>query len=147
MEAQQVLIFAATAQVALTFFVAFVLFARRVAEMKQRKIHPQKIATSVQSAQVMEDIRASDNFKHLFEVPVLFYFLCACVLSTNTSNIYLSSLAWVFVGLRYVHSYIQCTHNKVMSRFYAFAASSLTLLLMWVIFAVDQLSKAVIAIH
>ena len=146
MEANQVLVFAAIAQVALTFFVAFVLFARRVAEMKLRKIHPQKIATSVQSAEMMEDIRASDNFKHLFEVPVLFYFLCACLLSTNTSSIYLSLLAWVFVGLRYVHSYIQCTHNKVMSRFYAFAASSLTLLVMWVIFAVDQIGKA-IGIH
>jgi hypothetical protein len=143
MAAHQVLIFAAIAQVALTFFVAFLLFARRVAEMKQRRIHPQKMATSVQSAQVMQDIRASDNFKHLFEVPVLFYFLCACLLSTHTSNIYLSLLAWVFVGLRYVHSYIQCTHNTVMWRFYAFAASSLTLLLMWVIFAVDQIGQAI----
>jgi hypothetical protein len=33
-----------------------------------------------------------------------------------------------------------------MSRFYAFAASSLTLLVMWVIFAVDQIGKA-IGIH
>ena len=41
MEANQVLVFAAIAQVALTFFVAFILFARRVAELKQRKIHPQ----------------------------------------------------------------------------------------------------------
>ena len=146
MQANQALVFAAIAQVALTFLVAFILFARRIAEMKQLKIHPQKIATSVQSAEVMQDIRASDNFKNLFEVPVLFYFLCACLLSTNTSSIYLSSLAWVFVGVRYVHSYIQCTHNKVMSRFYAFAASSLTLLLMWVIFAVDQMGKA-LAIH
>ncbi|MFY8179291.1 MAG: MAPEG family protein, partial [Limnohabitans sp.] len=47
---------------------------------------------------------------------------------------------------RYVHSYIQCTHNKVMPRFYAFAASSLTLLLMWVLFAIDQIGK-VIAIY
>jgi hypothetical protein len=143
MKANQVLIFAAIAQVALTFIVAFVLFARRFSEMKQQKIHPQKIATSVQSAEVMQDIRASDNFKHLFEVPVLFYFLCACLLSTSASNIYVSLLAWVFVGLRYVHSYIQCTHNKVMLRFYAFAASSLILLLMWLIFAVDLISKAI----
>ena len=143
MEANQVLLFAAIAQVALTFFVVFVLFARRVAELKQRKIHPQKIATSVQSAEVMQDIRASDNFKHLFEVPVLFYFLCACLFATNSSTIYLSGLAWVFVGLRYLHSYIQCTHNKVMPRFYAFAASSLTLLLMWVLFAIDQIGKVI----
>jgi hypothetical protein len=33
-----------------------------------------------------------------------------------------------------------------MSRFYAFAASSLTLLVMWVLFAIDQIGK-VIAIH
>ena len=74
---------------------------------------------------------------------IIVYFLCACLFSTNTSSIYLSLLAWVFVGLRYLHSYIQCTHNKVMLRFYAFAASSLTLLLMWVLFAIDQIGKVI----
>jgi hypothetical protein len=138
MNANQILIFAGIAQVALTFIVGFVLFFRRVAELNRRKINPQKIATSIQSSSVMEDIRASDNFKHLFEVPVLFYFLCSIILATNTATPLLAMLACVFVGLRYIHSYIQCGQNKVMPRFYVFVASSIILLIMWAIFALNQ---------
>lgn len=140
MNANQLLIFAGIAQVALTFFVWMLLFYRRVGELRRRKINPQKIATSTQSSAVMEDIRASDNFKHLFEMPVLFYFLCAITLATNSTSFVLAVLAWLYVGFRYLHSYIQCGENKVMLRFYVFVASSLTLLIMWVVFAVTQIS-------
>lgn len=140
MNANQLLIFAGIAQVLLTFIVWGVLFYRRVDELSRRRIHPQKIATSTQSSAVMEDIRASDNFKHLFEMPVLFYFLCAVAIATNSTSLALAVLAWLYVGLRYLHSYIQCGNNKVMTRFYVFMASSLTLLAMWVIFAWVQIS-------
>lgn len=140
MNANQLLIFAGIAQVVLTFIVWVVLFYRRVGELKRRKINPQKIATSTQSSAVMEDIRASDNFKHLFEMPVLFYFLCALVVATQATSLALAILAWLYVGLRYLHSYIQCGKNEVMPRFYVFVASSVTLLAMCVVFAVTQIS-------
>lgn len=140
MNAHQLLIFAGIAQVVLTFIVWVVLFYRRVGELKRRKINPQKIATSSQSAAVMEDVRASDNFKHLFEMPVMFYFLCALAVATQASSFDLAALAWIYVGLRYLHSYIQCGKNQVMPRFYVFVASSVTLFVMWVVFAVAQLS-------
>ena len=88
----------------------------------------------------MEDIRASDNFKNLFEAPVLFYFLCAILLATQGTTYLLALLAWVFVGVRCAHSYIQCTTNKVMLRFYAFVVSTMTLLIMWSIFALNQIN-------
>jgi hypothetical protein len=140
MNANQLLIFAGIAQVVLTFIVWVVLFYRRVGELKRRKINPQKIATSSQSAAIMEDVRASDNFKHLFEMPVLFYFLCTLAVATQATSFALAALAWMYVVLRYLHSYIQCGKNKVMPRFYVFVASSLTLLAMWVVFAVAQIS-------
>ena len=140
MNANQLLIFAGIAQVVLTFIVWVVLFYRRVGELKRRKINPQKIATSSQSAAIMEDVRASDNFKHLFEMPVMFYFLCALAVATQAASFALTVLAWIYVGLRYLHSYIQCGKNQVMPRFYVFVASSVTLLVMWVVFAVTQLS-------
>ena len=140
MNANQLLIIAGFAQVVLTFIVWVVLFYRRVSELKRRKINPQKIATSLQSAAVMEDVRASDNFKHLFEMPVMFYFLCALTVATQVNSFALAALAWIYVGLRYLHSYIQCGANQVMPRFYVFVASSLTLFVMWVVFAVTQIS-------
>ena len=125
MNANQILVFSGIAQVALTFTVAFTLFFRRVSELKRRR---------------MEDIRASDNFKNLFEAPVLFYFLCAILLATQGTTYLLALLAWVFVGVRCAHSYIQCTTNKVMLRFYAFVVSTMTLLIMWSIFALNQIN-------
>lgn len=141
MNPNQVLIYAGIAQVALTFIVWVVLFYRRVGELKTRKINPQKIATSTQSSAVMEDVRASDNFKHLFEMPVLFYFLCAIAVATHMTSFVLAVLAWLYVGLRYIHSYIQCGKNQVMPRFYVFVASSVTLLAMWAVFAVAHLTE------
>lgn len=88
----------------------------------------------------MEDVRTSDNFKHLFEMPVMFYFLCALAVATQASSFDLAALAWIYVGLRYLHSYIQCGKNQVMPRFYVFVASSVTLFVMWVVFAVAQLN-------
>lgn len=140
MNNNQLLVLAAIAQVVLTFIVWIVLFYRRVGELRRRRIHPQKIATSKQSAAIMEDVRASDNFKHLFEMPVLFYFLCALAVATQATSFVLMALAWMYVGLRYLHSYIQCGKNEVMPRFYVFTASSLTLLGMWVVFALAQIS-------
>jgi hypothetical protein len=137
----QLLILAGIAQVALTFIVWFVLFYRRVRELKRRKINPQKIATSTQSSAVMEDVRASDNFKHLFEMPVLFYFLIAVALVTHMTSLGLSVLAWLYVGLRYLHSYIQCGKNQVLPRFYVFVASSVTLFAMWAVFAVSLVTE------
>lgn len=141
MSPNQILIFASIAQVTLTFVVGFLLFTRRVGELKRRRINPQKIATSVQSSTVMEDLRASDNFKHLFEIPVIFYFLCAVVVATNSATITLAILSWIFVVLRYVHSYIQCSKNNVMARFYVFVSSSVILMVMWAIFVFNQLGK------
>lgn len=141
MNPNQLLIFASIAQVTLTFIVWAVLFYRRVSELKRRKINPQKIATSTQSSAVIEDVRASDNFKHLFEMPVLFYFLGAIALATHMASFALALLAWLYVGLRYLHSYIQCGKNQVMPRFYVFVASSVTLFAMWAVFAAALLTE------
>jgi hypothetical protein len=141
MNPNQLLILAGIAQVALTFIVWVVLFHRRVDELKRRKINPQKVATSTQSSAVMEDVRASDNFKHLFEMPVLFYFLSAIAVATHMTSLGLALLAWLYVGLRYVHSYIQCGKNQVMPRFYVFVASSVTLFTMWAVFAVALVTE------
>ena len=41
-------------------------------------------------------------------------------------------LAWLFVVLRSIHSFIHTTYNTVIHRFAIFVASSLVLLGMWV---------------
>ena len=120
---------------ALTFVVTVRMFLQRVGEMRTRRIHPQAMATSSKRAQRLEATTAADNFTNLFEMPVLFYVLALALLATGTVTAGFVWAAWAYVALRGVHSLVQCTYNRVMHRFAAYAASMLVLLGMWAAFA------------
>lgn len=67
----------------------------------------------------------SDNLKNLFEIPVLFYFVCLYLFVTNqVDQIYLYA-SWWFVTFRVVHSIIHCTFNAVLLRFAIYVTSTL----------------------
>ena len=100
----------------LTIAVGIRLFLDRSREMREKCIHPQAVATSRKIAEKLEAVQAADNFRNLFEVPVLF---CA---------------------LHAVHSYIQGTYDKVMHRFAVFIASFLVAVAPWVLFVVQFLT-------
>lgn len=125
---------ALAALVLLTFGVGARLLQSRVREMKRKRIHPQAAATSVQMAARLEDVRAADNFRNLFEVPVLFYALGATALATQHTPAWLVAGCWVFVALRAVHSLIHCTYNRVMHRLAAFLAGFALVVALWVAF-------------
>src|SRR6476620_7591423 len=80
-----------------TLIVCFKMFFSRVTEMKQKRIHPQKIANSKQKDELLEDTRAADNFKNLFEAPVIFYVLCTFLMLADFSKNYFLILAWIYV--------------------------------------------------
>lgn len=120
-------------QVLLTFVVMFRMYAQRVAEFRAKRIDPEEVRTRQPFRERLTDSAASaDNFSNLFEMPVLFYTAIVLALTLLISDLVLVALAWMYVALRWVHSYIHCTYNRVMHRFYAFAASALVLLLIWV---------------
>ena len=131
MTATQYLITACASLVLLTFLVGLRLFFTRIHEMRVRKISPQSIALSGAKTQKMQDQRASDNFSHLFELPVLFYALCAMAIAVQHVPVWLPYCAWLFVVLRLIHSGIQCTYNKVMHRFPVFVAGFILISGMW----------------
>ncbi len=56
---------------------------------------------------------ASNNLKNLFELPVVFYALCAVLLVSQSVDAVYLYCAWAFVGLRVLHSLIHCTVNIV----------------------------------
>lgn len=118
--------------VALTVAVAVAMYRRRVAEMVRGRIHPQSVALSAQAAQRFTDTRAADNYRNLFELPVLFYFGVSVALAAGVHDPWVLGLAWAFAGLRVLHSAIQCGSNKVMHRFRAFMAGLAVLVLFWV---------------
>lgn len=120
------------AMVALTFVVLVAMYRRRVAQMKRERIHPQAVATSSQSAAKLTDSGPADNFRNLFELPVLFYFALAVCAITGLHDTATLALAWAFVAARVLHSAIQCSYNKVMHRFRAYLLGAAILLVLWV---------------
>ena len=129
----------AFAMAALTFVVWWRMYFLRIGEMKRERIHPQAVATSVQMAARVKDTRAADNFRNLFELPVLFYL--ALVVAALTAQVTAATLglAWAFVALRIAHSAIHCTYNKVMHRFYAYLIGGMALWVLWGVLALGLL--------
>ena len=121
----------AAAMVALTFAVWCRMYVTRIGQMKRERIHPQAVATSAQAAARLTDSCAADNFRNLFELPVLFYVALVVAALTQQVNVATIGLAWLFVLLRVAHSAIHCTYNKVMHRFYAYVAGGVALWLLW----------------
>ena len=119
----------------LACIVAGTMLRRRISFYKTNRVHPQKTATSAQMAAIMPDSRAPDNFRNLFEIPVLFYVAVLTIYVTGQTNAAYLVLAWGFVLARYVHSAIHCTSNNVMRRFYVFLASNAFLVTIWLCLA------------
>jgi hypothetical protein len=132
----------AFALVALTFLVWLRMFSTRVGEMRRLRIDPQSVATASQAAQRFVDTRAADNFRNLFEMPVLFYVAIVMAHVAAVTDGLLLALAWSFVVLRFAHSAIQCSYNRVMHRFYAYLAASLVLWALWGALAFALLAHA-----
>ncbi len=121
------------AQVALSFIVMTSMYRTRVAEMKSKHIHPQKIDTRSKSKEFLTDSApAAENYSNLFELPVLFYTAILLTLILMVQDSILVILAWAFVVTRYLHSFIHVTYNQVMHRFFVFLFSSFVLLAYWV---------------
>jgi hypothetical protein len=121
------------AQVLLTFIVMLRMYYQRLGEYHAKSIEPQSVPDRAHSHGVLVDSAASsDNFINLFEMPVLFYVALLLSLNLMLPDMTMVLLAWVFVILRGVHSFIHTTYNTVIHRFAVFVASSLVLLGMWV---------------
>ena len=133
------LLYPVLALVALTFVVGVVMYRRRVGEMKRRRIPPQAVASAVAMATTLEDTRAADNFRNLFETPVLFYAGMIVAYVAKLGSPALLALAWAYVLARVVHSAIHCTTNRVMHRFKAFLTSFALLGALWAMIAWDLL--------
>lgn len=125
------------AMVLLTGFVLVVMFRQRAAEMRERKIHPQAVAVAAQMMSQLTRTGAADNFRNLFETPVLFYAAVLTIHAAHLASAPYIVLAWLYVVLRVVHTYIHTTYNRVTHRALAFGASFTVLSIVWSLIAWD----------
>jgi hypothetical protein len=135
------LVLSAFALVVLTFLVGLRLLYVRAQEMREKRVHPQAVSTSQLMATRLQNVQVADNFRNLFETPVLFYALVATAVASQHVPSWLVIGAWAFVAFRGVHSLIHCTYNRVMHRFAAFGLGFLLLVGLWAAFVIGLTSK------
>lgn len=80
------------------------------------------------------------NLTHLHEQPTLFYATVAVLAILGAVTPLTVGLAWLYVGLRVVHSIYQATVNIVRVRFMLFMASTIVLAILAVIALIAALS-------
>ncbi len=74
------------------------------------------------------------NLMNLLEMPVLFYVACLSIYITHNVRPTLLVLAWIYVGLRLLHSLIHLTTNRIVQRLLVFALSNFVLVAIWIRF-------------
>lgn len=128
------LVAACLALVLLVLVVAVAMFVARLRELRAKRIHPQAVSTAAKMAARLENTQPADNFRNLFELPVLFYALVAIAIATRHVPDWLVLGAWLFVLLRVLHSFIHCSYNRVTHRLVAFSLGFMLVIGLWLAF-------------
>ena len=71
--------------------------------------------------------RASDNYNHLFEQPVAFYAVTLSIVLINDFDNLIVQLAWAYVLIRIIHSFVQIMVNIIVLRCLLFALGWITI--------------------
>ena len=119
------------ALIAWTFVMWVWLYATRIPAVRAARIDLVAVSRTGSKLDLPPEVsRVADNYNHLHEQPTLFYALALAAQVANAVDDISVALAWSYVGLRVIHSFVQATRNVILVRFYVFAAASLVLLLL-----------------
>lgn len=101
------------------------LYARRLPAMLRLEMPPQALNDKRNLMKLPLEVRAvADNYAHLMEQPTLFYALCLSIQLSGLADQLFIVLAYIYVGLRVIHSLVQSLGNAIILRFCVFAAGS-----------------------
>lgn len=121
------------ALIAWTFVVWIWMYATRIPAMRAAGLDAAKVKRkSDLSVLPVKVEQVADNYNHLHEQPTVFYALALYSHVAGMADATNVALAWSYVGLRIVHSLIQCTVNYVPARFAVFTIGTLVLIVMTV---------------
>ena len=122
-------------QIGMTFYLGFRLgFARRGAIQRgDMRLADMALGQKPWPDRIQKIGNAYDS---QFQLPVAFYALVAFAMITSKVDLGFVALEWIFVGSRIAHMAVHTTSNHVPTRFRLFLLSGVTLLVMWVLFAV-----------
>ena len=112
-----------------TFVIWAWMYATRIPAMQRAGIDPKKVKRKDDIEGLPVAVKQiADNYNHLHEQPTVFYALLVYSHLVGVADALNVQLAWAYVGLRVVHSLVQCTKNFVPVRFSVFMLASLVLL-------------------
>lgn len=137
------------ALVALVLAVWFTLLIQRMRHIKANPPTRESFATGEAARRYFQPVEMpANNLANLFEMPVLYFALVPLLLMFRQVTAAQLVLAWGFVGLRTLHSFVHIGPKNVRVRFLVYVLSVAALTAMWIGFFVDTLSAAELyAIH
>jgi hypothetical protein len=107
---------------------------RRVSAVRSRRVR-QGAFRYGETPEVPDDLKVwNRNLMNLLEMPILFYVVCIGFYVTRQVTPGIVVLAWVYVGLRLLHSLVHLTSNRVILRLGVFAVGNFVLLAQWICF-------------
>ena len=131
------LVYPMLALVLLTCGVLIVLFRSRV-RMVREGLAPVSYFRVFQGSPEPEfAAKPARHFTNLFEAPTLFYVACLTAMVTGVTGTAVVALAWGYVAMRYLHTYIHLGSNRVRHRMRVYFGSWLFLVILWVYVAVS----------
>lgn len=101
------------------------MYVQRIPAMQKAGIKPQDARFPGSLDKLPDAARqAADNYNHLMEQPTIFYAAALAIQVAGHADGMAEHLAWVYVGLRVLHSLVQVSINLVALRFLVFALST-----------------------
>lgn len=116
---------------ALTMLTVARLARMRFAAARAGRVDPRYYKVFQGEGEPPELAATSRNVINLYETPTLFYAGTAIAFAAGEDGALLVALGWVYVALRFAHTAIHVTTNKVLWRFRVFFVSWIALVAYW----------------
>ena len=130
---------------ALAFAMFLMMFVKRLGHIRANPPGADDLASGEAAMRYFAPVEMpANNYRNLFEMPVLFFALVPLLLVTSQDSHVQVVLAWVYVALRYLHSFVHVGPKKVQVRAMLFVVSAIVLSAMWIGFAIDIASAEVV---
>lgn len=127
------IIYPAFAMIALTMFCMARLGMLRWVAVRKGEIDPRYFILFRGYEEPDRLAAYSRHVTNLFEAPLLFYVIILTAFASGQTGNWLLGLAWTYVGLRFMHTYVHLTSNVVLIRFRIFVLSMLVLTALWAV--------------
>ena len=114
-----------------TFVMWFWMYATRIPAIQKAEVDMEEVRrTGAKLEMPAEVARVADNYNHLHEQPTIFYATALAAQLVGAGDGLNVALAWTYVGIRVLHSFVQATVNPIPIRFGIFVLGSVVLMVL-----------------